>query len=229
MDVQTSRKSGVIERTPERSARGLAIQLWIKRAIDVVLAVLALVVLLPLLAAIGVAVRWSSPGPMIFCQQRVGRNGRPFTLYKFRTMVIDNDPSLHRDFYVSLVHGQLDPSIGTFKIVGDPRVTPIGRILRRFSLDELPQLINVLKNEMSLVGPRPPIPYEVELYSGRELERLRVTPGLTGLWQISGRGSVSFQQMIELDLVYINQWSLGLDLRILFQTPWVVVNGRGAA
>jgi lipopolysaccharide/colanic/teichoic acid biosynthesis glycosyltransferase len=200
----------------------------VKRGMDIVIAGLLFVLLLPLLIAIALLVRFSSPGPIIFRQQRVGRGGRLFWFYKFRTMVQNNDPSPHREFYRRLVNGQVDPSAGPFKLVGDPRVTPVGHLLRRFSLDELPQLVNVLKGDMSLVGPRPPIPYEVELYSPRQYARLRVTPGLTGLWQVSGRAALSFHDMIELDLAYVANRSLALDLLILLRTPWAVISGRGA-
>lgn len=203
-------------------------RLSIKRGFDITVAALLLVALLPVLLAISLAVLWSSPGPVLFRQQRIGRNGRPFWFYKFRTMVASNDHSEHRDYYMRLVRGEAPPINGTFKLATDTRVTGLGRMLRRFSLDEFPQLLNVLRGDMSLVGPRPPIPYEVDLYGPRELQRLSVTPGLTGLWQISGRSTLSFQEMIELDLEYIDHWSLWLDLVILFKTPWAVMGGRGA-
>src|SRR6185295_6235045 len=127
-----------------------------------------------------------------------------------------------------LIEGKAESTGNTFKMRNDPRITPVGRILRRLSLDELPQLINILRGEMSLVGPRPPLPYEVEQYGPRELGRLTVTPGLTGLWQVSGRAVLNFHQMIDLDLAYIERWSIWLDLKILAQTPLVVLTGRGA-
>ena len=151
-----------------------------------------------------------------------------FCLYKFRTMFANNDQAIHQAYYRALINGEAKPLDGTFKLTYDPRITPIGRFLRRFSLDELPQLLNVLKGDMSLVGPRPPIPYEVELYRPRERSRLSVIPGITGLWQVSGRNSLNFQQMIDLDLAYIERWSLWLDIQILARTVFVVATGRGA-
>jgi lipopolysaccharide/colanic/teichoic acid biosynthesis glycosyltransferase len=199
-----------------------------KRTLDVLIAGGMLVLLLPLLLVVGLMVLWSSPGPALFRQQRVGRDGRLFWFYKFRTMLDYTDPSEHRAYYQQLVRGEAERIQGAYKLAHDRRVTPLGRVLRRYSLDELPQLINVLKGDMSLVGPRPPIPYEVELYGPRELLRLSVTPGLTGMWQVSGRSALSFQEMIDLDLAYINAWSFWLDLIILVRTPWSVLTGRGA-
>jgi lipopolysaccharide/colanic/teichoic acid biosynthesis glycosyltransferase len=149
-------------------------------------------------------------------------------MYKFRSMYSNNDDSQHQAYYRSLIAGTAQSEGGSFKLTADPRITPLGRILRRSSLDELPQLINVLRGEMSLVGPRPPLAYEVELYDERALQRLTVTPGITGLWQVSGRSKLNFQQMIDLDLTYISTWSLWLDLRILLRTPFVVVAVMGA-
>jgi lipopolysaccharide/colanic/teichoic acid biosynthesis glycosyltransferase len=151
-----------------------------------------------------------------------------FWFYKFRTMFQNNDSARHREYYALLVRGHAPSTAGAYKMAHDPRVTSLGRVLRRSSLDEIPQLLNVLKGDMSLVGPRPPIPYEVEMYGPREMARLSVTPGLTGLWQVSGRSTLNFQQMVELDLAYITHWSLLLDLLILLKTPWAVVTGRGA-
>jgi lipopolysaccharide/colanic/teichoic acid biosynthesis glycosyltransferase len=147
---------------------------------------------------------------------------------KFRTMTADNDPATHRQYYCALIRGEVAANNGTFKLARDPRITRVGRVLRRYSLDELPQLINVLRGEMSLVGPRPPISYEVELYGERDRLRLSVTPGLTGLWQVSGRNQLNFQQMVDLDIEYVESWSFWLDLVILARTPLVVITGRGA-
>ena len=205
-----------------------AVQLVAKRGIDVAGATVLLLILLPLLLTIGVLVRVSSPGPILFRQRRVGKDGREFCMYKFRTMLPNSDASIHQAYYRALINGEAEPISGTFKLRHDPRVTPIGRILRRSSLDELPQLFNILKGDMSLVGPRPPIPYEVELYGPRERSRLSVTPGVTGLWQVSGRNALNFHQMIDLDLSYIERWSVWLDLVILFRTCVVVITGRGA-
>jgi len=199
-----------------------------KRTLDVLAAAALLLILLPVLILVAAAVFVSSPGPILFRQQRVGFAGRLFWFYKFRTMYDGNDPSAHLAYYRQLVVGEAQPTGRSFKLANDPRVTPVGRTLRRYSLDEFPQLFNVLKGDMSLVGPRPPIPYEADLYGTRELERLRVRPGLTGLWQISGRSELTFQEMIDLDLAYIAQWSLVNDLSIIARTPWVIISGRGA-
>lgn len=204
------------------------IGLAVKRTLDVTVATVLLLACLPLFVAIALLVRLSSPGPVFFRQQRLGRDGELFWFYKFRTMYADNDPSDHLAYYQQLVRGEAEPVGGRYKLAYDRRVTPVGRRLRRFSLDELPQLINVINGDMSLVGPRPPIPYEMELYGPRELRRLSVKPGLTGMWQVSGRSTLSFHQMVDLDLAYIQRWSIWLDLWILVQTPWAVLTGRGA-
>ncbi len=207
---------------------GRALQLAVKRGIDLVAAIVLLLVLLPLLLITAALVKFSSPGPILFRQRRVGKGGREFWMYKFRTMLPNSDASIHQTYYRALIRGEANPIGGKFKLSHDPRITPIGRLLRRTSLDELPQLLNVVKGDMSLVGPRPPIPYEVELYGLRERSRLSVTPGITGLWQVSGRNTLNFQQMIDLDLNYIEHWSVWLDLVILFRTCIVVLTGRGA-
>ena len=208
----------------------LAVQRAAKRGLDVVVSLTLLLSLVPVLAVIALVI-WldpASPGSVVFHQMRLGKDGRPFRLYKFRTMVRDADAAIHRAYYRQLINGEAERIAGTFKLARDPRITRVGHVLRRFSLDELPQLWNVLKGDMSLVGPRPPIPYEAELYGPRERRRLEVAPGLTGLWQISGRNCLDFQQMIELDLRYIEEWSIWLDLAILVRTPWVVLRGEGA-
>jgi len=210
--------------TADRNATALVA----KRALDVLAAGLLLVGLAPVLLLLALAVRISSPGPALFRQQRVGCDGIRFSFYKFRTMYYGADESPHRVYYQQLVNGTARPIGRSYKLEDDPRVTPVGRVLRRYSLDELPQLVNVLLGDMSLVGPRPPIPYEVEFYGARELHRLSVKPGLTGLWQVSGRSTLSFQEMIELDLSYVARWSLTYDLLILLRTPWAVISGTGA-
>jgi exopolysaccharide biosynthesis polyprenyl glycosylphosphotransferase len=205
----------------------------LKRTFDLVVALLMAVVLLPLYVAIAAVVKWTSPGPVLYVQERLGRNGRPFRFYKFRSMRHDADDSIHRQFAAMFINGDDDGCIAhnggktVFKLDKDPRITPIGRWLRRTSLDELPQLINILKGDMSLVGPRPPIAYEIESYLPWHLERLKVIPGLTGLWQVAGRSQVSFDEMVHLDLHYINHWSLVLDLKIILRTVPVVVRGTG--
>jgi lipopolysaccharide/colanic/teichoic acid biosynthesis glycosyltransferase len=203
-----------------------------KQVLDFTCALGLLVVLAVLLAVLALAVRLSSPGPTLFVQRRIGKNGKSFSMYKFRTMHVGSDVGsgveIHRTYVRALIGGVAEPNAGAFKLIDDPRVTPFGRVLRRFSLDELPQLFNVLKGDMSLVGPRPPLGYEVELYGARERARLSVPPGLTGLWQISGRSELSFHQMVDLDLQYISRWSFWLDLKILLVTPLIVLTGRGA-
>lgn len=203
----------------------------VKRSIDVIVASLGLIALSPLLLLIGLAVRLESPGPALFRQVRLGRGARPFVFYKFRTMRDGNDSDIHKRYVEELItrpSEELKGGSGSFKIEDDPRLTRIGRFLRRTSLDELPQLLNVLAGEMSLVGPRPPLAYEVELYSERARRRLECTPGITGLWQVSGRCLTTFDEMVDLDIEYIDNWSLGLDLAILARTVPTVVSGRGA-
>lgn len=208
-------------------ARGLD-QRTIKRLFDALAAAVLLLILSPLLLAVAVAVWLSSPGPAIFRQERCGLGGRPFTVYKFRSMRHDSDPAVHHAYYTAFARGDAAAQSGYFKLVNDSRITPVGRVLRRFSLDELPQLFNVLEGSMSLVGPRPPLAYEVALYGPREYRRLSVPPGLTGLWQVNGRATLTFRQMIDLDLAYVDRWSLWLDLWTLARTPAAVLAGRGA-
>jgi exopolysaccharide biosynthesis polyprenyl glycosylphosphotransferase len=205
----------------------------VKRGFDIVVASLMAVVLLPLYLVIAFLVKSSSPGPVLFVQERLGRHGRPFKFYKFRSMRHDADDSIHRQFAAMFINGDDDGcharngGKAVYKLEQDPRVTGIGRWLRRTSLDELPQLLNIIKGDMSLVGPRPPISYEIENYQPWHLERLKVIPGLTGLWQVSGRSQVSFDEMVHLDLHYINHWSLLLDLKIILRTVPVVFHGTG--
>lgn len=202
-----------------------------KRVLDIVGATVGLALLSPVLALVAVAVRLDSPGSAVFRQQRIGRGGRPFTFYKFRTMRDGNDPAIHRAYTAALIKGEtenLRGENGSFKIEADPRVTRLGRFLRRTSIDELPQLVNVLRGDMSLVGPRPPLDYEVALYSDRDHRRLGVTPGITGLWQVNGRCGTTFSEMVDLDLAYIDNWSLGLDLRIIARTFRAVLDRKGA-
>ena len=199
-----------------------------KRAIDVVGALAGLVLFGPLLLVASAIVRATSSGPAWLRQERIGRDGRVFLMYKVRTMFDGNDPSIHRAYYQDLMNGVAAPVNGAYKLSNDPRITPVGRVLRRFSLDELPQLLNVLRGDMSLVGPRPPLPYEVDLYDEQARLRLSVTPGLTGLWQVSGRDMLTFHQMIHSDLAYIAGWSFWTDLWILARTPAAVITARGA-
>jgi exopolysaccharide biosynthesis polyprenyl glycosylphosphotransferase len=197
----------------------------LKRVMDVCAAVLLLVCLAPVFLLCALAIRIDSPGPVFFRQQRVGHAGRLFSMLKFRSMRTGADPAVHREYVVAYITGQVRPDAqqGIYKLAGDPRVTRVGAWLRRTSLDELPQLWNVLRGEMSLVGPRPPLPYEVEHYQPAHLVRLHAKPGITGLWQVSGRNRTTFEQMVALDAEYIRRRSLSLDLQILVKTIPVVV------
>lgn len=201
-----------------------------KRVIDVVGSVGALLLLFPLFLLLPLAIRLTSNGPALFIQKRYGLNGATFNLFKFRTMYVDNDDGIHRRFVKDLIDGTLSGSeTAVYKITSDPRVTGVGRLLRTYSLDELPQFFNVLKGDMSIVGPRPPIQYEVESYSGWQRNRLiGKKPGITGVWQVSGRSSTTFDEMARLDLRYIRTWTIMLDIKIILLTPLVVLKCRGA-
>lgn len=195
----------------------------LKRAVDVVGALLALAVLWPVLLGVAVAVRATSPGPVVYRQRRVGRGGETFTMHKFRSMHVDADVRAGEVAHLNR-HG----AGPLFKAAHDPRVTPVGRVLRRYSLDELPQLVDVLRGHMSLVGPRPPLPHEVDEYEEDVRRRLVVTPGITGLWQVSGRSDLTWDESVRIDLNYVENWSLGLDLAIVARTVRAVVAPRGA-
>ena len=196
--------------------------LFVRRVMDVVLSVLLTLIFLPVAAVSAVAIKLSSPGPILFSQRRSGLHGRPFTMYKFRSMT--DDAESRRSELESI--NEMDGPV--FKSSRDPRVTVIGKILRRFSIDELPQLYNVFKGDMSLVGPRPPLPSEVAHYERWQRRRLSMKPGITCLWQISGRNQLGFDEWMRLDLSYIDNWSLLLDLKILLKTVPVVLLGKGA-
>jgi exopolysaccharide biosynthesis polyprenyl glycosylphosphotransferase len=202
-----------------------------KRVLDVAAVTAGGIVLLPALGLIAAGIKLTSPGPVLYKQERVGRQGRRFTLYKFRSMVVNNDDEAHRNYVKSLMRGKAAGVDAhgrkVYKMMDDPRVTRFGRFLRRTSLDELPQLWNVFRGEMSLVGPRPCLPYEWDLYEDWQRHRLDVVPGITGLWQVTGRSQVSFEEMVLLDLHYITNWSLGLDLALLTRTIPVVIHGSG--
>jgi lipopolysaccharide/colanic/teichoic acid biosynthesis glycosyltransferase len=221
-DVSTPTLSVSIERT-------------IKRILDISGSLLGIMLLGPLMAIIAAIIRLTSPGPILFHQERVGFLGRRFTFLKFRSMVADSDQRVHEKYVTDLINGHHRavndgmPESPLYKMTNDPRVTPIGRFLRKTSLDELPQLFNILKGDMSLVGPRPPIPYEVDKYRLWHFSRIfEVKPGLTGLWQVSGRSQTSFDDMVRLDLRYANGWSLWLDLKILLKTLPAVLSAKGA-
>jgi exopolysaccharide biosynthesis polyprenyl glycosylphosphotransferase len=207
----------------------------IKRAVDITGSALALIILAPILLAIALAIRLSSPGPILFRQERLGRHGTRFTLFKFRSMYARSDATPHIEFIKRFIAGKGDAQTGAaadgavYKLTQDPRVTPVGQLLRKTSLDELPQLFNVLTGEMSLVGPRPPIPYELDAYDLWHRRRLlEAKPGITGLWQVTGRSRLRFDDMVRLDLRYAKSWSLWLDLKILLRTVRVVLSGAGA-
>ena len=201
-----------------------------KRLLDLVGSGLGLLLLSPLLLLVAIAIRLDSRGPAMFRQERAGLYGEPFMMLKFRTMEHGTSEHRHREYVEGLVNGEREaPEVGVYKLTSDDRVTRVGRFLRRSSLDELPQLINVWRGEMSLVGPRPAISYEVELYEDWQRERLNCRPGLTGLWQVSGRNRLTYRQMCELDARYIREWSLVGDLRILYRTLPVVLTNSGAA
>jgi exopolysaccharide biosynthesis polyprenyl glycosylphosphotransferase len=200
------------------------IKLTVKRATDAVLALMLSVVAVPVMGIIAVLVWREDRGPVFFRQDRVGVQGKTFSMFKFRTMVVDAEARLAAGEFASVE--QVNQKL--FKQRDDPRVTGVGRVLRRFSLDELPQLINVLRGEMSLVGPRPPLPREVETYEQDEAQRLRVRPGMTGLWQISGRSDLTWEQSLRLDLWYVDNWTPLLDLQILGRTARAVLQARGA-
>ncbi len=205
-----------------------------KRIFDNLIASMILVIISPLLLGIAVLIKLDSPGPVIYHQKRIGENGKPFVMYKFRSMRVDADPSIHQEYVTRLIKENLDPKRlkengrNGLKMENDPRITRLGRFLRKTSLDELPQFFNVVRGEMSLVGPRPSLPYELEQYQDWHKRRLEALPGITGLWQVRGRNQVSFDEMVRMDLDYIKHQSIWLDLLILMQTPWVALSGRGA-
>jgi lipopolysaccharide/colanic/teichoic acid biosynthesis glycosyltransferase len=201
----------------------------VKRVLDICGSLLAILAFLPAFAIIALLVKLTSNGPVLFCQKRVGRYGKEFKFYKFRTMSTDNDPRIHQEYVARLIAGDISRSTGIYKLVNDPRITPLGRFLRKTSLDELPQFFNVLKNDMSLVGPRPPLPYEFERYQTWHKRRvLELKPGLTGIWQVEGRSRTTFDEMVRMDLRYAIQQSFWFDLKILLQTPSAMFSGRGA-
>lgn len=221
----------------EKSERddGANSSLIIKRIIDIIGSALAILLLSPVMILIAIAVKLTSKGPVLFRQQRVGRFGERFTFMKFRSMRCANDSAVHQEYMRRFISGnaanqaQTGKQAPVFKITNDPRITRLGHFLRRASLDELPQFFNVFLGEMSLVGPRPPIPYEVECYDIWHRRRLlAVKPGITGLWQVSGRSKVAFDDMVRLDLKYARSWSIWLDLKILIKTPLAVLSREGA-
>jgi len=201
---------------------------FFKRTLDLVLGFVLLLVVLPVLLLAALAIVLESEGPVIFRQARVGARGRVFQVWKLRTMRAGAPEAAHRQYVTDYMQGKADRKDGVYKVVDDPRITRVGRFLRRTSIDEVPQLWNVLRGDMSLVGPRPPTVYETGLYEPRAWLRLQGRPGMTGLWQVSGRGVLDYQSMVDLDLSYWESWSPLLELRILFRTVGAVVSAKGA-
>jgi lipopolysaccharide/colanic/teichoic acid biosynthesis glycosyltransferase len=218
----------------QSEARQRPVTLLAYRSLDLLLAALGLIVSLPLIVGICIAIRLERGGPAIFRQQRLGLGKRAFTVHKFRTMSLQADPHVHREYVQALIGGvesthTNDDGRDLYKLASDDRVTRVGRFLRKTSLDELPQLFDVLSGRMSLVGPRPVIPYEAELYPPSYDRRFDVKPGLTGLWQVNGRSERTYREMIAFDLAWVERRSLKLYLSILARTPWVLLLRRGVA
>ena len=203
----------------------------VKHGLDALITLPLFLLLLPLLLVIGIAIKLSSPGPVFYRAKAVGKNGKEFVMYKFRSMKVNNGSDIHKNYVTKLIKGEIKDKgkeDQAFKITDDPRVTFVGKFLRKFSLDELPQLINVLKGDMSLVGPRPCLPYELEVYKDWHKRRLNVRPGISGLWQVAGRSAVTFEDMVLLDLYYIYNRSILIDMNVLYETIFAVVGKRGA-
>lgn len=204
-----------------------------KRGIDIIGSLAAIAVLSPVFMVLAILVKCSSKGPILFRQTRVGQYGKKFTFLKFRSMRVNNDAAIHKEFVTKFIAGKGEKQGGSegpvFKLTNDPRITAIGRFIRRTSLDELPQFFNVLKGDMSLVGPRPPVPYEFEVYDVWHRTRVfEVRPGITGLWQVNGRSKTNFDDMVRLDLQYARTWTVWMDIKILAKTPKAVLGGEGA-
>jgi lipopolysaccharide/colanic/teichoic acid biosynthesis glycosyltransferase len=205
--------------------------LVLKRALDVLIALILVTLFAPLMVLISLGIRISSPGPILYRQTRIGKNGRLFQMLKFRSMQVANVPDLHREYVQKLIKQNTQPrDMGkrSLKLVGDSRITGLGKYLRKFSLYELPQFINVLRGEMSIVGPRPSLPYEHEVYSEWHKQRLAVLPGITGLWQVSAHNTVAFDEMVRMDISYIQEMNEWLDLKIMLLTPIEMIRARGA-
>jgi lipopolysaccharide/colanic/teichoic acid biosynthesis glycosyltransferase len=221
----------VFNRRRSKHSVATRVDSWLKRCIDIAGSLIALLLLSPIFAVIAIGIKLSSKGPVFYCKQRVGQNGNEFPFYKFRTMYVNNDSSIHREYVTKLISGSADARAngGLFKLKNDPRITRIGKFLRRTSLDELPQFFNVLLNHMSLVGPRPPLRYEYEKYSTWHKRRVReLKPGITGLWQVEARSVTTFDEMARIDIRYAKARNLWLDLVIMLRTPAAMFSGRGA-
>jgi lipopolysaccharide/colanic/teichoic acid biosynthesis glycosyltransferase len=202
-----------------------------KRLLDLLIILLFMLPLSIIILIIAILIKWDSKGPVFFRQRRVGLNGVEFNMFKFRSMYVNCDDSTHREAIKQYINGEIlnneAASHNLYKLNDDPRITRVGRIIRKTSLDEIPQFWNVLRGEMTLVGPRPPLPYEVELYSSRDQLRLCGKPGLTGVWQVYGRSQVPFQSMVEMDIQYLQQQSLWQDIKLIFLTIPIMISGRG--
>lgn len=234
-NIKRSQRSERRQRNVDEQAVGerSVWQRFIKRAGDIAVSILVIFFGFPFFLAIAIFIKLTSKGPVFFKQERIGEDGKTFILLKLRTMRVDADDSHHKEFCEQFIKGNLSEEKvdngdeKVYKIVDDPRITGIGKFLRKSSLDELPQFLNILKGEMTLVGPRPPLKYEYKHYDNWHKLRLKVRPGLTGLWQVSGRSSVSFQEMVMLDLYYIENWSLMMDIKIVLRTIPVMLKGSG--
>lgn len=228
-DGDDSEMERLLGASAENASAGKRRSIMAKRAFDILCSLTALIVGSWLFLLIAVLIKVTSRGPALFRQKRIGQYGKEFNFLKFRSMVVNNDSKIHQEYVRNLIANKVDAKSGSFKIANDPRVTAVGRIIRKTSLDELPQFINVLRGEMSLVGPRPPIPYELEGYSLWHRRRiLEAKPGITGAWQVEGRSRTSFDDMVRMDLRYIRNQSFWLDLKILLKTPRAVIGGNGA-
>lgn len=218
--IEKKKKLELISKEQVSSKKGY---LFTKRLVDIVWSLLGLIVLLPIFLVVAVLIKLDDPkGPVIFKQARVGKDEKEFSMFKFRSMCSDAEEKLKE----LLEHNEIEGAM--FKIKGDPRITKVGKFIRKTSIDELPQLFNVLKGDMSLVGPRPPLPREVEEYTDYDKQRLLVVPGCTGLWQVSGRNNLSFHQMVELDLKYIRENSIWKDIKLIFKTVGVMFGSEDA-
>ncbi len=211
----------------ELTQKNMLVNIFFKRMMDILLSLILLIFLLPFFVIIGIMIKLDSKGHIFFLQERIGKNGKKFKIIKFRTMYVNNDENVHKEYVIKFIkEGKKDES-GIYKIKNDPRITKVGKFLRKFSIDEFPQLINVLKGEMSLVGPRPPIQYEVENYDEWHKRRLSVKPGMTGMWQVSGRNKIGFEDMVLLDIYYVENFNIWLDMVILVKTFFVVLKREG--
>lgn len=218
-----------------KSTGASCLKLPLKRGVDIVGSIIGILVFMPIMLITALAIKVTSPGPIIFSQIRLGKQGIPFTFYKFRSMYVDMDNQIHREYVQDFIQGhhakinQGDREEPLYKIKSDPRITGVGKFIRKTSIDELPQFFNVLKGDMSLIGPRPPLSYEVEKYQAWHLRRiLEIKPGITGLWQVEGRSKTEWDDSVRLDIRYIQNWSLLFDLKILFRTVKEVLSCRGA-